>query len=174
MTASAARDEPASGASAAWLSVPKEARAYQGHRAGVVSRTLAASVDLGVVIVWIAVGYGAWAAAVFLWRPVNFTFPSPPPISMLVIGAGVMIVYLTIAWTTTGRSYGSHLMGLRVVNYNGRHMRLSGAFVRAACCTLFPIGLFWVVLSEENRSLQDVVLRTSVIYDWQMRLPEGH
>ena len=29
----------------------------------------------------------------------------------------------------------------------------------------FLIGLLWVAVSRENRSLQEVVLRTSVIYD---------
>jgi hypothetical protein len=32
-------------------------------------------------------------------------------------------------------------------------------------CTLFPIGLVWVLVSGENRSVQDVLLRTSVVYD---------
>jgi hypothetical protein len=32
----------------------------------------------------------------------------------------------------------------------------------------FPIGLLWVAVSRENRSAQDLALRTSVIYDWQL------
>jgi hypothetical protein len=36
---------------------------------------------------------------------------------------------------------------------------------RAVLCTLFPIGLVWVLVSRENRSVQDVLLRTSVVYD---------
>jgi len=31
----------------------------------------------------------------------------------------------------------------------------------------FPIGLFWVVVDPRQRSLQDRVLATSVVYDWQ-------
>ena len=31
------------------------------------------------------------------------------------------------------------------------------------------IGLLWVALSRENRSVQDLVLRTSVVYDWQAK-----
>jgi hypothetical protein len=31
-------------------------------------------------------------------------------------------------------------------------------------CTLFPIGLLWVLVSRENRSVQDLMLRTSVVY----------
>ncbi|MDX6237576.1 MAG: hypothetical protein QOG10_2391, partial [Kribbellaceae bacterium] len=43
--------------------------------------------------------------------------------------------------------------------------------LRAAFCSLFPIGLFLCVGGREHRSLQDLVLRTSVIYDWQPRQP---
>jgi uncharacterized RDD family membrane protein YckC len=58
-------------------------------------------------------------------------------------------------------------MGLRVLNRGGEPLRLYGAFVRALFCVVFPIGLVWVAVSRENRSAQDMVLRTSVVYDWQ-------
>jgi hypothetical protein len=32
-------------------------------------------------------------------------------------------------------------------------------------CTLFPIGLLWVLVSRGNRSVQDLMLRTSVVYE---------
>jgi hypothetical protein len=38
--------------------------------------------------------------------------------------------------------------------------------VRAATCVVLPIGLYWVLFSSANRSAQDVLLRTSVVYDW--------
>ncbi len=38
--------------------------------------------------------------------------------------------------------------------------------LRAGFCVVFPIGLFWCAVSRENRSVQDVVLRSSVIHDW--------
>ncbi len=57
-------------------------------------------------------------------------------------------------------------MGLRVVGRKGKRMRWTGAFLRAVFCTVFPIGLFWCAISRENRSLQDMVLRTSVVHHW--------
>jgi hypothetical protein len=36
---------------------------------------------------------------------------------------------------------------------------------------LFPILLLWVAVSRQNRSVQDLVLRTSVVYDWTARGP---
>ena len=61
-------------------------------------------------------------------------------------------------------------MGLRVVNL--RRPAAGTAGVPASMfCVVFPVGLFWVAFSRENRSLQDVVLRTSVIHDWLIRVP---
>jgi uncharacterized RDD family membrane protein YckC len=77
-----------------------------------------------------------------------------------------MFVYLTLSWVTTGRTYGDHLLGLRVVNARNQRLRLAGAALRAAFCMFFPIGLLYAAVSRTNRSLQDIVLRTSVIYDW--------
>ncbi len=36
-------------------------------------------------------------------------------------------------------------------------------------CVLFPLGLFWSAISRRNASLQDLLVRTSVIYDWHER-----
>jgi hypothetical protein len=43
------------------------------------------------------------------------------------------------------------------------------ALLRAALNVVFPLGLAWVAISRQNRSVQDVALGTSVIYDWTVR-----
>ena len=113
----------------------------------------------------LGLGYLGVSAVRFLWRSWAFTFPTPSFLLMLVLGGVTAVLYLTATWGTTGRSYGKHLLGLRVVGPFGR-LRLGGAFVRSVLCVVFPIGVLWVVVSRENRSLQDAVLRTSVVYDW--------
>ena len=50
-------------------------------------------------------------------------------------------------------------------------MRPAGAAARAALCVVFPIGLFYVLVSRANRSVQDVLFRTSVVYDWGSHRP---
>jgi hypothetical protein len=55
------------------------------------------------------------------------------------------------------------------VGWRGERLRFAGALVRALLCALVPVGLLWVAVSRENRSAQDVLLRTSVVYDWQPR-----
>jgi uncharacterized RDD family membrane protein YckC len=146
--------------------IPPAAQPFQGARAGLVSRVLANSVDFIVVVAIVAGGYAAFAALRFLWNSRTFTFPAAPFGLLLLLGSIAMVLYLTGSWMATGRTYGDHLLGLRVTDSRGRLLRLGRALVRAVLCVLFPIGLFWVLLSRENRSVQDLVLRTAVIYDW--------
>lgn len=89
------------------------------------------------------------------------------------LGWGLLILYLTIAWTTTGRTIGKQLMGLRVVSRHGERLHFGVALVRALICAAFPLGLFWCAVSRENRSVADLVLRTSVVYDWGHRAPSA-
>ncbi len=155
------------GRASAVNAVPREGRPFQGLRAGVVSRVLANTVDFLVVLGVLVGCWIGWAAVLLMWRKSQFEVPIPSLGLAIVAGGWLMFLYFTVSWATTGRSYGDHLLGLRVVNLRGRRLRPTGAVLRAGFCVLFPIGLFWCVVSRENRSLQDVALRTSVVYDWQ-------
>jgi uncharacterized RDD family membrane protein YckC len=151
--------------------VPREARPFQRRRAGIVTRTAANIVDSVVVAGALVAGYVVWCAARFLIKPTQFTFPAPPYLAVLAAFAIVIFAYFTVSWATTGRTYGNHLLGLRVVSFRGERLRWPAAVVRAAFCVLLPIGLYWAVVSATNRSVQDTVLRTSVLYDWTTRRP---
>jgi uncharacterized RDD family membrane protein YckC len=149
--------------------IPREARPFQGQRAGLVTRVAAGVIDLGVVIIALAVCYLGVCAVLFLLDPRNFTIPTPSPGLVYAAGSVLLTFYFAVSWTGSGRTYGNHVMGLRVVNNKGRGLHPLGALVRAAFYVIFPIGLLWVLVSGQNRSLQDLVLRTSVIYDWDVR-----
>jgi uncharacterized RDD family membrane protein YckC len=146
--------------------VPRQARAFQGRRAGVVSRLAAAAIDAAVVGGVLAVGYATIAGLSFMLDPRSFTFPRASLAFNMTAAFAVTVSYLALAWGLVGKSYGKVVMGLRVVGPRGRKLRLPGALLRAVGCTVFPIGLLWCAVSIENRSLQDLLLRTSVVYDW--------
>lgn len=146
--------------------VPPEARPYQGQRAGVVSRLLASAIDLVAVAGIIGAGYLAVSMVMFLWNPSRFHFPALDRSWLLAAGGAVLFCYLSAAWTMTGQTPGDFVLGLRVVNRRGGRLRVTGAVLRAALCVVFPIGILWVAVSRANRSVADVVLRTSVIYAW--------
>ena len=149
--------------------VPYEARPYQGRRAGLITRSLAAAIDLGLVVIALGVAYLGICAFLFLLNPRDFTPPTPSLSLVTAIGYAVFILYLAVTWTGTGRTYGNHVMGLRVVDRDGGRLHPLVAFVRAVLYAILPVGLLWVLVSGQNRSLQDLVVRTSVLYDWDVR-----
>jgi uncharacterized RDD family membrane protein YckC len=149
--------------------IPLAARPFQGRRAGVVTRVAASAIDLLVVIAVLGLIYAAVAAFAFIVNPSHFRWPDGLGWSIPVIGFVIVLPYLTLTWRVTGRTYGGALLGLRVVRHDGRRMPVAQAALRALLCIVFPLGLLWVAISSANRSVQDVVLRTSVIYDWTPR-----
>jgi uncharacterized RDD family membrane protein YckC len=158
---------------ASWAAaVPYEARAFQGHRAGFVTRVVATGIDFAAVALGLGLVYLGWVALLFIVNPTRVSFPSVSVAVAIGVSAFANWLALTVAWATTGRSLGARVMGIRVVSYRGRVMRPAGAALRAAFCLAFMPGLFWAIVSKENRSLQDTVMRTSVIHDWTKRAPE--
>lgn len=150
--------------------IPAGARPYQGRRAGVVTRVVANTVDLLVVLAIVGVIYGGIAGVVFLINPTSFNWPSGLGWSIPVLIFVVGVPYLALCWATTGRTYGDSLLGLRVLDRHGRRPRVGNAVVRALLCGVFPIGVLWVAISPANRSVQDILLRTSVVYAWTPRV----
>ena len=142
------------------------ARAIQGLRAGVVTRTIAGGVDYALITGFALGSYVVWALFLFLLDPRNYTFPTWTFAQFLVLGFAGMVLYLWAAFATRGRTVGAGLMGVRVVGRKGQPMRWAPALLRSLFCAVFPIGLFWCAVSRENRSVQDIVLRTSVVHDW--------
>jgi uncharacterized RDD family membrane protein YckC len=133
--------------------------------AGVVSRTVACAIDAGVLLVLLGAGYLALAGIVFAADPLGFTFPAPPRAATGAAAAAALVAYLAESWTTSGRTYGDHVLGLRVVDRQGHPPRLGRALTRAVLCALLPVGLAWIVVSARRLSIQDVLLGTAVIYD---------
>jgi uncharacterized RDD family membrane protein YckC len=147
--------------------LPREARAYQGRPAGVVTRVVAAVIDALVVAGLMVLGYAVVTALRLMADPLRFTFPDPSWLLSITTAFVLLVIYLGAGWAVTGRSYGGHVMGIRVLGRRKKRMRPVGALVRALACAVFPIGLLWCAVSPANRSVQDVVLRTRVVYDWQ-------
>jgi uncharacterized RDD family membrane protein YckC len=131
----------------------------------VVTRFLAACVDTAVVVlVTVFVDLGA-AGIRFAWSPRDFRWPQPSTQLVILVLVVVAVAYLTVGWSMAGRTYGAQLLGLRVLS--GQYGRLGPvrSLLRALACVLFPLGLLWSGISVTRRSLQDVILRTAVVYD---------
>ena len=135
-------------------------------RAGVVTRTLAALVDTAVAAGATVLLYVVIVAARFAWSPLTFRWPMPPAPVSLAVFLGVAALYLTVAWADTGRTRGGSLLGIRVVSTRGEPLGWLRAAVRAVAYVVFPMGLLWSAVSRNRRSLQDVLVRSAVVYDW--------
>jgi uncharacterized RDD family membrane protein YckC len=148
-------------------SIPGAAQPYQGQRAGLVTRATAAVIDAAVVTVLVLGGYVAVNGLLFLIDPRGFQFTEASPLPGVTTWLVVLVLYLSATWSVSGRTYGCYLMGLRVVNSRGRVVRPYVAVLRAVLYALFPIGLLFCAGGRNRRSLQDLILRTAVVYDWR-------
>jgi uncharacterized RDD family membrane protein YckC len=152
--------------------VPAEARAFNGAPAGLVSRTLANIVDLIVVGALLAAAYLGVAGLLFLRRGASFSFPVVGYPTAYAVGVAGWIVYMAIGWRTNGRTYGDHLLGLRVRTIRDGPVGAPRAVIRAILCAIAPLLLVWVAFSKQQRSVQDLLVGTRVIYDWSGARPD--
>jgi uncharacterized RDD family membrane protein YckC len=155
--------------------VPPDARAFQGRTAGIVSRIAAGGIDLATGVAVCAAAYVTWVAIAFLAQGRDFRFPTVRWTTAIVAYGVVMVVYLATAWRASGRTRGNRVLGLRVVTLDDARLGTTRALVRAVLTVVFPLLLGWAAVSRDRRSVQDLVLGTKVIYDWQGRVerPSG-
>jgi uncharacterized RDD family membrane protein YckC len=139
----------------------------------VVTRSLAAGVDLAVVLFALFGAYFAVQGLRFVLSPIRFHFQSPPRLLAVAAAGIVLVVYLVGGWWISGRTYGDHLLALRVTDASGRGLSLPRAFARAVLYVAFPLGLFWSGVSPSRRSVQDLILRTAVRYEWEGTSGDG-
>ena len=145
--------------------LPARPARASGEPAGFVTRAAANVVDAVLVSLALLLGYAAVAGGRFLLAPRSFHLVAPK-FEWVVVAIGLgLVLYWTITWAGPGRTHGDELMGLRVVGPRGDRLHLLHAAARAVLCVLFLPGLFWVLVSRHDRSVQDVVLRTAVVYD---------
>jgi uncharacterized RDD family membrane protein YckC len=116
----------------------------------------------------VAVILGALYFGLILFRlvlhPAAFTLPAIAAVFSTALGFVVSVLYLAGAWAVSGRTVGAVTMGLRVVGRRGDRVAPLIALLRAIACVVFPVGLLWVAVDKQRRSLQDIVFRSRVVY----------
>jgi uncharacterized RDD family membrane protein YckC len=155
----------------------------RGRRAGVATRYAAAGIDFlvaGALLFGALVGF---AAVRYLFGGTAFELPRAGAVFDAAAFPVIAVVYLVVAWTTSGRTVGSALFGLRVVRDTGGRVGVLRAAGRALICTTFGVlSLAWAAISTRNAAVHDLLLRTSVVHDWSaarapapvnVAIPEG-
>jgi uncharacterized RDD family membrane protein YckC len=142
-----------------------EVRARQGRRAGIASRLLAAAIDLvvvvliGIALLLVAAGIRALFTGELVVEVSDDAVRGP-------LATLLVLAYLAYGWGLNGRTVGKVAMGLRAVGRDGSDLSPWRALWRAVLYLIFLPGVLWAVVSHRNASLQDLLLRTAVVYDW--------
>jgi uncharacterized RDD family membrane protein YckC len=153
------------------MTLPSAVEASQGRPAGLVSRMTADALDVLVAVIVVLIGYLGVQSIRFVLRPRVFRWWEPGTVNLSAFAASLFVIYLAAGWSVTGRTIGKQVMGLRAVRTDGRRIGAGRALVRAILCTFFPIGLLWCVVDRRHRAIHDLLLGTSVQYDWRRRVP---
>ena len=135
-----------------------------------MSRLVANTIDAIVIILLVSVAYLSAAGLAFFFDPQDFKFPRPHLLLTTSVATGMTAVYLALGWWISGRTPGKQVVGLRVVDVGGTSVGLGRSIARAVTCMLFPLGFLWTAISRHQASVQDLVLNTAVIYDWESHL----
>jgi uncharacterized RDD family membrane protein YckC len=129
-----------------------------------VSRGLAAVIDFLVVGVILAVLYLSVVLSSLMFHSTAFSFPSLGVVFSSAVAFVVAVLYLVSCWSVSGSTAGAVVMGLRVVGRRSPRLPPVTALLRAIACVVFPIGLLWVAVDRQRRSLQDLLFGSRVIY----------
>jgi hypothetical protein len=90
--------------------IPPEWVADGGRAAGIVTRGLAAVIDLLVVLLIMSALYGGLVLARLVYSPAAFSLPSQDAVFSAVVTFVVAVVYLTGCWTVSGSTAGAITM----------------------------------------------------------------
>ncbi|MGW0162781.1 RDD family protein [Mycobacterium sp. NPDC003323] len=134
------------------------------REAGIVSRGVAAVLDIVIVAVVLGALYIGLILARLMFNPTSFSLPTVNAVFSTAVMFTVAVLYLTGCWAVSGCTAGAAFMGLRVTGRRGERMVPVVAALRAIACVLFPVGLLWVAVDRRRRSLQDIVFGSRVVY----------
>jgi uncharacterized RDD family membrane protein YckC len=155
-----------------------------GGYAGIVSRVLAFSIDVFVLIIAVLVAALFVRAIVSIFsldRLLPNIFGPAGFDAVRIAGSGVLAsviacVYWIFSWTFLGSTVGKMVMGLRVVGPGGSRVgfwrslrRVIGYFISALALGL---GFLWVIVNKRHHDWADKLAGTSVIYIWHARPDE--
>jgi uncharacterized RDD family membrane protein YckC len=163
---------------------PPEIPTWRGHYAGFASRLVAVVIDLLILAVSLAVTTMLYNVVfVNLSAFYQYLFGRTADVApTLNIVATVMIVFITFAvyfiflWTAIGSTIGGVIIGLRIVNSQGKNPTIWQSIVRFLTEFFIPllglIGSLWILFSRRRRALFDRFAGTFVIYAWDARPDE--
>ncbi len=155
------------------VTAPDRDVGLQGHYAGAVTRFAAYAVDATASTAILSAAVAIFGYAVGLVTGHDFQLSSYP-----VVGAGLATLWYFLwfwyPWSVSGRSLGMAVVGIRVVQSDGSHLRPTRAFVRTVTLPLsflvFGLGLLGIITDRRHRAWHDSFADTAVVYAWDARV----
>jgi uncharacterized RDD family membrane protein YckC len=148
----------------------------KGNYAGFVSRLIAFSID--VIIVVFTLMFMGWLINAVLGIFNIDEFSSTSMVNKLLVSGAISLLYsaayFLFFWTIIGQTPGKILMGLRIVTTDGQTTlsftrsvrRLLGYIV--SILSLW-IGFLWILVDNRRQGWHDKIAGTIVIYVWDAR-----
>jgi uncharacterized RDD family membrane protein YckC len=144
----------------------------QGYYAGFISRLIAFSIDIAIIVVVLI--FAGWLlntmSTIFqlgILESISTSFQIwVTSLIVLLFSAGYYIFF----WTLVGQTPGKLLLGLRVVSRSGRPItfwqalrRFVGYFISAIA---IYIGYLWILIDNRRQGWHDKLAGTYVVYNW--------
>jgi uncharacterized RDD family membrane protein YckC len=155
-----------------------------GSYAGIVSRVLAFSIDIFVLIIALLVAgvFIKGIVSIFnLDRMLPTVFGPSGIYAARIAGSSLLAtviayVYWIFGWTFLGSTLGKIVMGLRVVGPGGSRVGFWRSVRRVIgyVVSMFFLGLgfLWVIFNKRHQDWADKLAGTSVVYMWHARPDE--
>jgi uncharacterized RDD family membrane protein YckC len=151
----------------------------QGEYAGFISRAMAIVLDIflaNIVIIAVAVG-AQWILGFFTFGGYFSDGDRLSDMGQLVLNLIVGVTMFTMTnlypmvfWMLTGQTIGKAVMGLRVVQIQGKPITFSVALRRLVGYYLSALFLFlgflWVFVDDRRQGWHDKLAGTCVVYSW--------
>lgn len=147
----------------------------RGEPAGIVTRGAAYVIDAMVIVLLLSLLtfaldslrtlVSSYDTATQLPWGLEERYLTVTAVTVTVVGSA----YFTLGWWLFGRTVGKLVLGVRVVDAQGRRPRFLQSVVRAAgylLSSIFLLGFAWIGLTPKRRGWHDHLARTWVVYDW--------
>ncbi|MEX0767792.1 MAG: RDD family protein [Microthrixaceae bacterium] len=144
----------------------------QGHYAGAVSRLVAFVCDEAIATICFSVATASLTYLVVLITPDNYKLELPPSV-LSMIYVFWLFLYFSYPWSTSGKTPGMAILGLRVVQRDGSATNFRCGLTRTVMFPLgfltFGLGFVGILTNREHLAIYDRIAKTAVVYDWDAR-----
>jgi uncharacterized RDD family membrane protein YckC len=144
----------------------------QGHYAGGVTRLAAYAIDSVTLSTLYAAGASVVEYLVANVLGASFDLADHPWLAASALAIWSFL-YFAVPLAVSGRTFGSAVLGLRVVRADGRDLDPKHAVIRTLVFPLsfllFGLGFLLILVQPERRALHDLIADTCVVYAWDAR-----